>query len=184
MISSYIMDIYSQSHLGWHFRKFFQSSKLKARTSLFTETWQKRRSSFELWAFENDTPNGIGCTCILWIYYACYAYIVDVMHILCHCVYHRYKHVYCSIHILLMLCIYYVTHAHTCHAYIMSSVKYVWNKIHVYIDDIHNVQIYKGYHMDVYIICMQIMYMHTRFTLYIMYIFMHTMYTYVLCVYT
>ena len=25
-----------------------QSSKLKARTSLFTETWQKRRSSFEL----------------------------------------------------------------------------------------------------------------------------------------
>jgi len=26
----------------------FQSSKLKASTSLFTETWQKRRSSFEL----------------------------------------------------------------------------------------------------------------------------------------
>ena len=31
----------------------FQSSKLKARTSVFTETWQKRRSSFELCAFEN-----------------------------------------------------------------------------------------------------------------------------------
>jgi len=36
-------------------------SKLKARTSLFTETWPKRRSSFELWAFENVTPSGIGC---------------------------------------------------------------------------------------------------------------------------
>jgi len=55
---------YSQSHLGWHFRVLFQSSKLKTRTALFTETWQKRRSSFELWAFENDTPSGIGCTCI------------------------------------------------------------------------------------------------------------------------
>jgi len=39
----------------------FQNSKLKAPTSLFTETWQKRRSSFELWAFEKDTPSGIGC---------------------------------------------------------------------------------------------------------------------------
>jgi len=53
---------YSQSHLGWHFRMLFQSSKLKARISLFTETWQKRRSSFELSAFENDTPSGIECT--------------------------------------------------------------------------------------------------------------------------
>jgi len=44
--------------LGWHFRMLFQSSKLKARTSLFTETLQKRRSSFELWAFENVTPSG------------------------------------------------------------------------------------------------------------------------------
>ena len=41
---------YSQSHLGWHVRKLFHSSKLKARTFLFTETWQKRRSSFQLWA--------------------------------------------------------------------------------------------------------------------------------------
>jgi len=37
-------------------------SKLKAQTSLLTETWQKRLSSFELRAFENDTPSGIGCT--------------------------------------------------------------------------------------------------------------------------
>jgi len=43
---------YSQSHVGWHFWKLFQSSKLKDRTSLFTETWQKRRSSFELWALK------------------------------------------------------------------------------------------------------------------------------------
>jgi len=33
-------------NLGWHFRMLFQSSKLKARRSLFTETWQKR-----LWAW-------------------------------------------------------------------------------------------------------------------------------------
>jgi len=33
----------------------FQSSRLKARISLFTETWQKRHSSFELPAFENIT---------------------------------------------------------------------------------------------------------------------------------
>jgi len=51
----------SWSHLGWHFRMLFQSSKLKARTSLFTETWQERCSSFELWSFENVTSNGIGC---------------------------------------------------------------------------------------------------------------------------
>ena len=44
--------MYSQSHLKRHFRKLFQRSKLKAWTSLFTETWQKRRSSFELWALK------------------------------------------------------------------------------------------------------------------------------------
>ena len=55
------IELYSQSHLGSHFRILFQSSKLKAPTSLFTETWQKRRSSFELSTFENVTPSGIGC---------------------------------------------------------------------------------------------------------------------------
>jgi len=45
-----------------------QSSKLKAWTSLLPRFSGKRRSSFELWAlsferaFENVTPNGIGCT--------------------------------------------------------------------------------------------------------------------------
>jgi len=63
---------YSQSHLGCHFRMLFQSSKLKAPTSLFSETWQKRRSSFELWAFENVTPSGIGC--IYMIASMCMAY--------------------------------------------------------------------------------------------------------------
>jgi len=44
-------DMCSLSHLQWLFQKLFQSSKLKARTSLSTETWQKRRLSlsFELW---------------------------------------------------------------------------------------------------------------------------------------
>jgi len=46
---------YSPSHLGWHFRKLFKSSKLKARMSLFTETRQKRRSSFELWALKQHS---------------------------------------------------------------------------------------------------------------------------------
>ena len=53
---------YSRSHLGWYFRMLFQRSKLKAQTSPLTETWQKRLSSFELWAFENVTPSGIGCS--------------------------------------------------------------------------------------------------------------------------
>jgi hypothetical protein len=50
--------------LGVTFSNAVSSSKIKARTSLFTETWQKRCSSFELWAFENDTPSGIDCTFI------------------------------------------------------------------------------------------------------------------------
>jgi len=62
----WLLDIhafmYSQSHVGWYFRMLFQSSKLKARTSLFTEPRQTKSSSFELWAFENVTPSGVGCT--------------------------------------------------------------------------------------------------------------------------
>jgi len=48
------------SNLGWHFRMLFQNSKLKARTSIFTATWQEIVSSFDLWAFENVTSSGIG----------------------------------------------------------------------------------------------------------------------------
>ena len=59
------IERYSQSHLGWHFRMLFQSAKLKARTSLFTETCQKRLSSFEVWTFANVTAGGIGCTLFL-----------------------------------------------------------------------------------------------------------------------
>jgi len=44
------------------------TGKLKARKSLFTETWQKRPSSFELWAFENVTPSGIGSTIMIFIF--------------------------------------------------------------------------------------------------------------------
>jgi len=44
--------LYSQSHVGWYFRRQLQSSKLKARTSLFTETWHKRLSSFKLWVLK------------------------------------------------------------------------------------------------------------------------------------
>jgi len=97
---------YIKSHLGWHFRMLFQCSKLKARTSLFTETCQKRRSSFELWAFENVTLSGIGCTYyVLWylqryimdtytyIHIYTYAYIHMCMRI------HIYIHIYIYIYI-------------------------------------------------------------------------------------
>jgi len=44
------MSCYSQSHLGWHFQMLFQSSKIKAQTSLWPRFSEKRRSSFEPWA--------------------------------------------------------------------------------------------------------------------------------------
>ena len=74
----HLMMMYSQSHLGWHFRMLIQSSKLKARMFLFTETWQKRRSSPELWTFENVTPSGIGCIIILMK-----MMMIDHHHLLC-----------------------------------------------------------------------------------------------------
>jgi len=57
---------YSLSHLGWHFRMLFQSSKLTARTSLLPRCSEKRRSSCELWALkelsENVSAGRISCT--------------------------------------------------------------------------------------------------------------------------
>ena len=53
---------YSQSHLGWHFRKLKAPS---LNVSFATFQWKE---TFELWAlsfetpFENVTPSGIGCT--------------------------------------------------------------------------------------------------------------------------
>jgi len=61
IVSSFFFLLYRGRSLGWHFQMLFQSSSLKARTSLFAETWQMRLSSFELWAFKNVTANGIGC---------------------------------------------------------------------------------------------------------------------------
>ena len=43
--------MYSQSHLGCH----FESSKLKAQTSLLPRFSEKRRSSFELWALKQHS---------------------------------------------------------------------------------------------------------------------------------
>ena len=43
---------YSQSHLVWNFWMLFQSSKLKARTSLLPHFSKKSLSSFELWTFK------------------------------------------------------------------------------------------------------------------------------------
>ena len=62
LLPIHLLHILQPIPLGVTFSKAV--SKLKARTSLLTETWQKKRASFELWAFENVTPSGIGCTYI------------------------------------------------------------------------------------------------------------------------
>jgi len=61
-VSVCLMMWYSQSYLGWHFRK------LKAQSSNVSFATFQRKETFELWAlsfetaFENVTPSGIGCT--------------------------------------------------------------------------------------------------------------------------
>jgi hypothetical protein len=58
----YSFDIYSQSHLGWHFRKLkAQSSNTSFATFQWKETFDLWALSFET-ALENVTPSGIGCT--------------------------------------------------------------------------------------------------------------------------
>jgi len=62
---SLLADMYSQSHLGWHFRK------LKAQSSNVSFATFQWKETFELWAlrfetaFENVTPSGIGC---IWLW--------------------------------------------------------------------------------------------------------------------
>ena len=55
------------SNISFHWNVEKDMFELKNQTSLWTETWKKRRSSFELWAFENDTPSGIGCIIVYYI---------------------------------------------------------------------------------------------------------------------
>ena len=58
----YLARRYSQSHLGWHFRKLkAQSYHVSFATFQWKETFELWASSFET-AFENVTPSGIGCT--------------------------------------------------------------------------------------------------------------------------
>jgi len=65
-VVSLSLSIYSQSHLGWHFRK------LKAQSSNVSFAMFQWKDMFELWAlsfetaFENVTPSGIGC---IWVVY-------------------------------------------------------------------------------------------------------------------
>jgi len=65
--------IYSRSRLGWHFRMLFQSSKLKARTSLLPRFSEKRRSSSELWALKQHSKMSpqVGLAVLWMIYYEC-----------------------------------------------------------------------------------------------------------------
>jgi len=61
ILACFVFDMYSQSHLRWHFRK------LKARNSNVSFATFQWKETFELWslsfetAFENVTPSGIGC---------------------------------------------------------------------------------------------------------------------------
>jgi len=54
----------SDLHLAYHLHYNFPPRLCIAEPASFsfTETWQKRRSSFEFWVFENVNPSGIGCT--------------------------------------------------------------------------------------------------------------------------
>jgi len=49
------VSMYSQSHLGKHFRMLFQNSKFKARTSLLPRFSEKKRLSFQLSALKELT---------------------------------------------------------------------------------------------------------------------------------
>ena len=56
-----VRNSYSQSHLGWHFRKLkAQSSNVSFATFQWKETFELWALGFET-AFENVTPSGIGC---------------------------------------------------------------------------------------------------------------------------
>jgi len=70
---------YSQSQLGWHFRKLkAQSSNVSFATFQWKETFDLWALCFET-AFENVTPSGIGST---------YVHINDMSHIwICHIAY-------------------------------------------------------------------------------------------------
>jgi len=76
----------------------FESSKLKARTSLLPRFNGKRRSSFELWvfetAFENVTPGGIGCTIIIYFDSVMSLLRFNVFSHACYCYVHRWR---CSV---------------------------------------------------------------------------------------
>ena len=62
---------YNQSQVGWHFRKLFQSWKLRARTSLLPRFSEKRRSSFELWALKelSKISSHLGLAVDVWMSY-------------------------------------------------------------------------------------------------------------------
>jgi len=77
--------IYSQSHLGWHFRKLkAQSSNVSFATFQWKETfelWNVAKETFELWAlsfetaFENVTPSRIGCNMTIDVWLSPYIWL-------------------------------------------------------------------------------------------------------------
>jgi len=101
IIPTHWTHTYSQSQLGWHFRKLKTQS---SNVSFATFQWKEM---FELWAlrfetaFENVTPSGISCI---------YIYV---------CMYH-------NIHVLILSDMY--IHAHTCvhvHTYVVFICTHV-----------------------------------------------------------
>jgi len=82
----------------------FQSSKLKARTSLFTETWQKRRSSFEL---SKMSPQ-VGLAVHIYIYTYTHIYICIYVYVHIYIIAIVRMHMHMHLHI-------FTTHCHTLH---------------------------------------------------------------------
>ena len=71
-----VTHLYSQSHLGWHFRKLkAQSSNVSFATFQWKEAFKLWALSFET-AFENVTPGGIGCNKE---HHTCYAIVTSAI---------------------------------------------------------------------------------------------------------
>jgi len=130
---------YSQSHLGWHFRKLKAQS---SNDSFVTFQWKEM---LELWAlsfetaFENVTPSGIGCICTggmsrvwchMWMSHVIciqsmprvtYEWVMSYVQEACHVYNVTYEWVVCLL-----------SHMNeSCHLYIYI---YIWIYIYIYVN--------------------------------------------------
>ena len=115
---------YSQSHLGWHFRKLkAQSSNVSFATFQWKETFELWALSFET-AFENVTPSGIGYT--FWVFPQVIYVHVDLSEDIC---FNPPDSIHTHTHTHLYMIMYKYTHIHT-HLFTMHAC------IHTHIDEL------------------------------------------------